>query len=224
MALPTVAQASDRQHGAARRTSALTHSFHTSMVDPSLIITTTVAAVHRDAQHRFSKQRERRIELEAGMGVVGDAHWGRTVRHRSRVRAGAGQQPNLRQVHLISETLFAHLADLDFDIGPGELGENITLAAADGLGWRQLVALPAGTRLHFARGATVQLTGLRNPCSQIDTHQRGLLAAMFGRDDANRIVRKPGVMSIVLASGPVAEGDAVRLVLPPPPHQPMEVV
>ena len=44
-------------------------------------LTTTVAAVHRDAEHRFSKQRVASIELQAGMGVVGDAHWGRTVQH-----------------------------------------------------------------------------------------------------------------------------------------------
>ena len=186
-------------------------------------ISTTVVAVHRDAQHRFSKQPVPAIALQAGLGVVGDAHAGATVRHRSRVRAGAGQ-PNLRQVHLISESLLAHLHDLDFHLAPGELGENITLACADGLDWRGLIALPVGTQLRFASGAAVQLTGLRNPCRQIETHQRGLLAAMLGRDDAGRIVRKAGVMSIVLASGPVAAGDPVQVVLPPPPHQAMETV
>ena len=124
-------------------------------------LTTTVAAVHRDAEHRFSKQRVASIELQAGIGVVGDAHWGRTVQHRSRVRVDASQ-PNLRQVHLISESLFAHLQDLGFEIAPGELGENITLATADGLDWRELISLPVGTLLHFERGPLLQLTGLRN--------------------------------------------------------------
>lgn len=186
-------------------------------------ITTTVAAVHRDAEHRFSKQRVPSIALEAGRGVVSDAHWGRTVKHRSRVRADASQ-PNLRQVHLISESLFAHLDDLDFKVAAGELGENITLAAADDLDWRQLIALPVGTQLRFARGAVVELTGLRNPCSQIESHQRGMLAAMQGRDDAGRLLRKTGVMSIVLTGGTVAAGDAVAVHLPPPPHQAMERV
>ena len=186
-------------------------------------ITTTVAAVHRDAEHRFSKQRVPSIELEAGMGVVGDAHWGRTVQHRSRVRADPSQR-NLRQVHLISESLFAHLDDLDFTVAAGELGENITLATADGLDWRELIALPVGTQLHFARGPVIELTGLRNPCSQIEDHQRGLLAAMQGRDDAGRLLRKTGVMSVVLTGGTVAAGDAVTVHLPPPPHQPMERV
>jgi hypothetical protein len=187
------------------------------------LLTTTVAAVHRDAEHRFSKQRVASIELEAGMGVVGDAHWGRTVRHRSRVRVDASQ-PNLRQVHLISESLFAHLQDLDFEIAPGELGENITLATADGLDWRELISLPVGTQLQFEQGPLLQLTGLRNPCNQIEDRQHGLLAAMLGRDDMGRVQRKTGVMSIVLTGGTVAEGDLIRIQLPPPPHQAMERV
>ncbi|MDP3227515.1 MAG: MOSC domain-containing protein [Acidovorax sp.] len=187
------------------------------------LLTTTVAAVHRDAEHRFSKQRVPFIELESGMGVVGDAHWGRTVKHRSRVRADPGQ-PNLRQVHLISDSLLAHLQDLDFDIAPGELGENITLAATDGLDWRELIALPVGAQLQFGNGPLLQLTGLRNPCSQIEAHQRGLLAAMVGRDDMGRVLRKAGVMSIVVTGGTVADGDPVTVHLPPPPHQPMAIV
>ncbi len=186
-------------------------------------ITATVAAVHRDAEHRFSKQLVPSIELEAGMGVVGDAHWGRKVQHRSRVRADPSQ-PNLRQVHLISESLFAHLDDLDFKVAAGELGENITLGTADGLDWRDLIALPVGTQLRFARGPVLELTGLRNPCSQIEDHQRGLLAAMLGRDDEGRVLRKTGVMSIVLTGGTVAEGDAITVQLPPLPHQAMERV
>ena len=185
--------------------------------------TVTVAAVHRDAEHRFSKQQVPSIELEVGRGVVGDAHAGRTVKHRSRVRADASQ-PNLRQVHLISESLFAHLDDLDFQVAAGELGENITLAAADDLDWRALIALPVGTQLRFSRGPVIELTGLRNPCSQIDAHQRGLLAAMLGRDDEGRVLRKTGVMSIVLAGGTVAQGDTIAIHLPPPPHQAMERV
>jgi MOSC domain-containing protein YiiM len=190
---------------------------------PTMILSTTVAAVHRDAEHLFSKERVPSIELVAGVGVVGDAHAGRKVQHRSRVRVDPSQ-PNLRQVHLMSESLFAHLQDLDFTIAPGELGENITLADADGLDWRALIALPVGTQMHFAGGAVVQLTGLRNPCQQIEAHQRGLLAAMLGRDDQGRVVRKAGVMSIVLASGTVAQGAQVTLQIPPPPHQPMERV
>jgi MOSC domain-containing protein YiiM len=185
--------------------------------------TTTVLAVHRDAEHRFSKQRMPAIKLEAGLGVVGDAHWGRKVQHRSRVKADPGQ-PNLRQVHLISAALFDHLRDLDHTIAPGELGENITLADADGLGWRELIGLPVGTQLHFAQGPVLQLTGLRNPCVQIESHQRGLLAAMRGRDAQGLPVRKAGVMSVVLTGGDVRAGDAVTVELPPPPHIAMERV
>lgn len=186
-------------------------------------LATTVLAVHRDAEHRFSKQSVPAIVLEAGRGVVGDAHWGRQVQHRSRVRADPSQ-PNLRQVHLIAESLFDHLRDLDFSIQPGELGENITLADAEGLGWRELIALPLGTELHFAAGPLLRLTGLRNPCVQIDAHQRGLLAAMVGREASGRLLLKTGVMAVVLTGGTVAPGDGVALHLPPPPHQRMERV
>jgi MOSC domain-containing protein YiiM len=184
---------------------------------------TTAAAVHRDAEHRFSKQRAASIVLEEGRGVVGDAHWGRTVQHRSRVKADP-TQPNLRQVHLVSASLLAHLAEQGFAVAPGELGENITLADAPGLAWDELIALPVGTRLRFARGPVVELTGLRNPCAQIDAFQSGLLAAMLGRTAEGALVRKTGVMSVVLAGGEVAEGDAVQVELPPLPHRAMEKV
>ena len=184
---------------------------------------TTVLAVHRDAEHRFSKQLEDRIVLEEGLGVVGDAHHGLTVRHRSRRKADPFQ-PNLRQVHLISASLFEHLASLSFDVGPGELGENVTLASAPGLEWDALIALPVGTRLHFAQGAVVELTGLRNPCIQLDRFRKGLLAAMLDKDPAGRVRRKAGVMATVHAGGAIASGDAVRVRLPRGLHRPMDVV
>ncbi len=184
---------------------------------------TTVIAVHRDAEHRFSKVPVPAIALETGLGVVGDAHWGRTVQHRSRVKANP-HQPNLRQVHLISSSLLEHVADLGFHVAPGELGENITLADASGLRWDELIALPVGTQLHVEQGAVVELTGLRNPCDQIDHFQQGLLAAVLDKDSAGHVVRKTGVMSIVLCGGHDAGGDGVQVRLPPQPHRAMERV
>ncbi|SDM00539.1 hypothetical protein SAMN05428957_101541 [Oryzisolibacter propanilivorax] len=189
----------------------------------SAALRTTVVAVHRDAEHRFSKQLEDCIELEEGLGVVGDAHHGLTARHRSRAKADPFQ-PNLRQVHLISDSLFAHLAGLGFDVAAGELGENVTLASAPGLEWDALVALPVGTRLHFAQGPVVELTGLRNPCAQLDRFHKGLLAAMLDKDAAGRVRRKAGVMGVVRAGGPIGGGDAVRVRLPRAPHRAMECV
>ncbi|WP_311220694.1 MULTISPECIES: MOSC domain-containing protein [unclassified Acidovorax] len=184
---------------------------------------TTVLAVHRDSEHRFSKEPVPSIVLEAGLGVVGDAHYGRTVQHRSRIKANP-DQPNLRQVHLISASLLDHLLDLGFVVAAGELGENITLQSAPRLHWDDLFALPLGTQLHFAQGAVVELTGLRNPCSQIDRFQRGLLAATLDKDAAGKLVRKTGVMAIVVAGGPIGGGDAVQVRLPALPHRAMECV
>ena len=184
---------------------------------------TQVLAVHRDSEHRFSKATVSVIVLLEGLGVQGDAHCGLTVQHRSRVKANP-DQPNLRQVHVISASLFAHLSQQGFAVQPGQLGENITLADAPGLSWQALIALPVHTELHFASGAVVQLTGLRNPCAQIDAFDKGLLAAMLDQDAQGQLVRKTGVMGVVLQGGAVQAGDAVGLVLPAEPHQSMERV
>lgn len=184
---------------------------------------TTVQAVHRDSTHRFSKPAVDAIVLEAGLGVVGDAHYGATVQHRSRVRANP-DQPNLRQVHLISADLLAHVGTQGFAVGAGQLGENITLAAAPGLGWRDLIGLPVDTQLHFAQGPVLQLTGLRNPCVQIDAFHKGLFAAMLEHSADGQLVRKTGVMAVVLQGGSVQAGDPVHVHLPPTPHRRMDRV
>ena len=186
-------------------------------------LTTTVQAVHQDSEHRFSKQAVPAIVLQAGLGVVGDAHYGAKVQHRSRVKANP-DQPNLRQVHLISANLFAHLATLGFQVQAGQLGENITLADSAGLGWHALISLPVDTRLHFGQGPVLQLTGLRNPCVQIDHFQKGLFAAMLDKTADGQLIRKTGVMAVVLHGGRVQAGDSVTVQLPPVPHRPMERV
>ena len=188
---------------------------------------TTVLAVHRDGTHRFSKPTVPHITLLPGLGVEGDAHCGHTVQHRSRVKANP-HQPNLRQVHLITASLFAHVAALGFTVAPGQLGENITLADAPGLEWDALIALPVGTRLQFTAPdahtpqAEVELTGLRNPCVQIDEFQPGLFAALLGRTAQGDLLRKAGVMAVVHTGGQVAPGCRVTVELPPAPHRPME--
>lgn len=175
-----------------------------------------VLAVHRSSSHSFSKFAEDAITLVPGLGVAGDAHSGTTVKHRSRV-ARDPAAPNLRQVHLLQAELFDQLVERDFAVFPGDLGENITTRGVD------LLALAAGTRLLFGADAEVQITGLRNPCSQMDRFQRGLTAAVLERD-AGRLVRKAGVMAIVHKGGQVRAGDTILVRFPPPPHLPLEPV
>lgn len=175
----------------------------------------SVVAVSRSGEHTFSKQNEGSVRLLAGLGIEGDAHCGTTVRHRSRVAQNPGQ-PNLRQVHLIHTELFDELTEAGFSVVPGQLGENITTRGVD------LLSLPTGTRLFLGATAIVELTGLRNPCAQIDQFQTGLLNACLGRDADGNLIRKAGVMSIVLAGGDVAPGDAIRIEIPPPPYRPLE--
>jgi len=176
-----------------------------------------VLAVHRSSTHSFTKYADDEIVLVPGLGVQGDAHSGATVQHRSRV-ARDPAQPNLRQVHLLQSELFAELIARDFAVFAGDLGENITTAGID------LLALPVGTRLHIGGTAVVELTGLRNPCSQIDHFQRGLMAAVLERDGDGELVRKAGVMAIVTAGGPVAIGDGIDIEWPPAPHRKMAPV
>lgn len=176
-----------------------------------------VIAVARDGGHRFSKTVVDTVHLIEGLGVEGDAHAGVTVKHRSRV-AKNPHQPNLRQVHLLSQELLQELQSHGFPIEPGMLGENITTTGID------LRALPVGTRLRLGATAIVEVTGLRNPCVQIENFHEGLLKAVLDRDAEGHVERKAGVMSIVLAAGDVIAGDAIGVELPPEPHTALEVV
>lgn len=171
----------------------------------------SVVSVNRDGAHAFSKPPAPAIRLLAGLGVEGDAHAGVTVQHRSHV-ARDPDKPNHRQVHLIHAELHDELREQGFSVGPGELGENVTTRGVD------LLGLPVGTRLRLGADAVVEVTGLRNPCRQIDGLADGLMAATLGRDSAGEVVRKSGVMAVVLAGGEVRPGDPIGVELPAPPH------
>ena len=157
------------------------------------------------------------IRLVEGLGVEGDAHSGATVKHRSRV-ARDPSQPNLRQVHLIHNELLEELRAAGFDVAPSDLGENVTTQGID------LLALPRGSRLRLGSDAIVEITGLRNPCAQLDKFQKGLTAAVLDRDDAGNLVRKSGVMAVVISSGIVQVADPIVVELPALPHEPLVVV
>ena len=177
----------------------------------------TVQAVSCDESHQFSKVSRDQIQLLSGLGVESDAHQGVTVQHRSRV-ASDPTQPNLRQVHLVSLELLEELKAKGFEVAPGQLGENIT---TQGL---ELLELPRDTLLHIGPGAVLRVTGLRNPCAQIENFQKGLLAAVREHDDYGNLIRKAGIMGIVLMGGSVKPGDAIRVELPPEPHFALERV
>lgn len=176
-----------------------------------------VIAVSVSSTHSFQKFEQKSIQLIAGIGIKGDTHAGKTVQHRSRV-AKNPNQPNLRQVHLIHSELHTELNNSGFNISPGDMGENITTQGID------LLGLPKDTRLHIGNKAIVQITGLRNPCAQLNNFQSGLMAAVLDKDEKGNIVRKAGVMSIVIADGIVKTGDNIRIELPPQPHQKLEKV
>ena len=180
-------------------------------------MTGRVAAVSRSAAHTLSKGNQVAIQLLEGLGVAGDAHAGATVKHRSRV-ARDPHQPNLRQVHLIHAELHEELRGAGFTVAAGQMGENITTQGIE------LLGLPTGTRLRLGDEAIIAITGLRNPCAQLDQIQPGLMAAVLGRDEQGHLIRKAGVMAVVVASGLVRPGDAVTVVLPPAPHCALEPV
>jgi len=176
-----------------------------------------IIAVARDEGHRFSKPLLPAIRLLAGLGVEGDAHCGETVKHRSRVAVDP-TQPNLRQVHLIQAELFEELAAGGFSLRPGDMGENVTTLGLD------LLSLPVGTRLRLGAQALVEITGLRNPCVQIEAFRPGLLKAVLVRDADGKLIRKAGIMGIVLAGGEVRPGDPIGVSLPALPHRALERV
>ncbi len=176
-----------------------------------------VTAVSLDPRHHFSKKVCEGIRLVLGLGVEGDAHLGVTVKHRSRVRRDP-TQPNLRQVHLIHEELHDELAGPGFTLAPGQMGENITTRGVD------LLGLSKGARLHLGPDAVVEVTGLRNPCYQLDDIQPGLMAATLGRDGNGDPIRKAGVMGIVVIGGEVRPGDGIQIERPRGPARPLKPV
>jgi MOSC domain-containing protein YiiM len=176
-----------------------------------------VVAVAASPAHHFSKQPQPVIRLVEGLGIEGDAHLGTTVQHRSRVRRDP-TAPNLRQVHLIQSELFEEVRSAGHQVLPGALGENVTTAGVD------LLALPVGTLLLLGQTAEVLVTGLRNPCRQIDDFQAGLLKRVLGRDADGALVRRAGVMGVVRRGGEVRAGDEVCVVLPSEPHRPLAPV
>jgi MOSC domain-containing protein YiiM len=176
-----------------------------------------VVSVARSGEHTLGKPRRDAIRLLAGLGVEGDAHAGETVKHRSRVRRDP-TQPNLRQVHLIHAELHDELRTAGFDVAPGQMGENVTTRGID------LLGLPTGARLRLGQDAELELTGLRNPCVQLNGIQPGLMEATLDRDPSGRLIRKAGVMAVVRRGGEVRTGDPIAVELPPAPHAPLTAV
>jgi MOSC domain-containing protein YiiM len=176
-----------------------------------------VISVSSSATHGFTKEGTSQIKLLAGLGVEGDAHCGVTVKHRSRV-AQDPTQPNLRQVHLIHSELFEELLAKGFKLSPGQIGENITTRHVD------LLVLPVDSELHIGSSAVVKVTGLRNPCEQLNQFQAGLMAAVLGRTPEGKLVRKAGIMGVVITSGVVRPGDSISIKPPAEPHRALERV
>ncbi|MEV0681421.1 MOSC domain-containing protein [Actinosynnema sp. NPDC050436] len=176
-----------------------------------------VVAVSRSAEYTFTKPTRDGVRLVAGLGVDGDVHAGELVKHRSRVRRDPAQ-PNLRQVHLMHAELHEELNALGFDVAAGQLGENITTRGVD------LLGLPTGSLLRLGAEAVVEVTGLRNPCPQIEAFREGLLKHVVGRDEHGAVVRRAGIMSVVLVGGEVRPGDPIRVELPAAPHTPLAPV
>ena len=176
-----------------------------------------VKSVSKSSSHTFSKFNCEKIVLLKGLGVEGDAHMGKTVKHRSRVSKDPNQ-PNLRQVHLIHSELFEELKEKGFTVQDGEIGENITTKGID------LLALPKDTVLSIGNTAKVKITGLRNPCKQLNSVKNGLMKAVLSKDENGNVIRKSGIMGIVLEGGDITIGNKIRVELPPKPHIKLERV
>jgi len=177
----------------------------------------SVAAVSSNGEYAFTKPNRESVTLLAGLGVEGDVHAGKTVRHRFQMRKDPSG-PNLRQVHLIHEELFDEVRTAGFEVAPGELGENVTTRGVD------LLGLPTGTLLRLGDEAVVEVTGLRNPCAQIDTFRKGLMKQVVARGEDGRARIRAGIMSVVVTGGVVRPGDPVEVELPDGPRLPLRIV
>lgn len=179
--------------------------------------TGSVVSVSKSPEHTFSKKTEEKITLVTGQGVEGDAHFGKTVQHLSRV-SKAPEKPNLRQVHLIHKEIIDELEKKGLKINPGDIGENIITSGID------LLGLPTGARLKIGKEAVVEITGLRDPCKQLDQLHDGLMKAFLDRDSEGKLIRKSGVMGIVVSGGDIRKGDDVLVTIPEGPLEPLKVV
>ena len=180
-------------------------------------MTAIVVAVNCSGTHSMSKPAQETIKLLTGLGVEGDAHLGTTVQHLYPMKRDP-TQPNLRQVHLVHAELHKELRQAGFDLAPGEMGENVTTSGID------LLGLPTGTRLRLGNAAVIEVTGLRNPCHQLNKLREGLMAATLDRDAEGNLIRKAGVMAVVIEGGTVRAGDTIGIDLPAAPHQPLKPV
>jgi len=176
-----------------------------------------VVAVSKNAEHDFSKKNVESINLIENFGVEGDAHAGKHIKHIFLAKKDPTRK-NIRQVHLIQLELLNRLNEKGFTVSSGDLGENITTQGVD------LLGLPEGTRLHLGNEAIVELTALRNPCVQIENFQKGLLKEVVGKDDQGNIIRKLGVMGVVVKGGKVTTSDAIEVELPKLPHKELEYI
>ncbi|MGW0949632.1 MOSC domain-containing protein [Streptomyces sp. NPDC002623] len=180
-------------------------------------MTGSVSAVSSNGTYSFTKPNRASVTLLAGLGVEGDVHAGATVKHRFRMEKDPSQ-PNLRQVHLIHEELFEEVRAAGFEVAAGQLGENVTTRGLD------LLGLPVGARLRLGAEAVVEVTGLRNPCAQIDGFRKGLMKQVVGRGPDGRPAFRSGIMSVVLSGGVVRPGDSITVELPDGPHLPLAIV
>jgi len=176
-----------------------------------------VVSLSKDSDHKFSKEVCEVLTFLKNLGIEGDAHCGITVKHRSRVKTDPSQ-PNLRQVHLVHSELIAELKNSGFDVSPGAIGENVLTSGID------LLSLPKNTILSLGSDVVLRVTGLRNPCAQLDNYQSGLTKAVLGKDENGHLVRKAGIMAVVEEGGVVKVGDTISIQLPPEPHEALERV
>lgn len=177
----------------------------------------TVIALSKSETHSFSKVNCEKLLLLEGLGIEGDAHMGKTVKHISRVKQDSAQ-PNLRQVHLIHSELFDEIELKGFHVNPGQIGENVTTHGID------LLSLPKGTILKIGADAAIEVTGLRNPCNQLNSIKEGLMNAVLGKDDNGTIILKAGIMGIVINGGEIHVKDTIEVVLPQQPYIKLERV
>jgi hypothetical protein len=154
------------------------------------------------------------VHLIENWGVEGDYHAGSLVRHRYLAKKDPNR-PNLRQALLVDAAVFVELARQDIHIGPGTMGENITIEGID------VMQLLEGT--HLAIGSTiVEVMERRNPCYQLNGIDPRLLKAVVKKQPEQTIF-KAGMMTRILQSGWVCAGDLVEVLPPADPNHSVNI-
>jgi len=142
----------------------------------------SITAVCTSEKKGTKKKASKEGTLEAGYGLIGDAH------------ANPGSH---RQVSLLALSSIEKMRNLGAEVGSGDFAENLTVEGME------LYTLPVGTRLSVGKDAILEITQIGKEC-----HEHCAIFKQVG----TCVMPKEGIFTRVIKGGAVMVGDKIRAV------------